>query len=164
MTDMSDAEDLSTQLWQERGILEMLLFKLEEAHVLLATGRHHWLQHATSEVSQVLAALSAAEDRRARIGSDVALSCGLSPDATLANLAAELPEPWGEIMSRHREALLSNLKRVQAVASTNREILRRSLSATTDALAVLGGGEPGYQADGSTVISGHTARLVDASI
>ncbi|HUX71839.1 MAG TPA: flagellar protein FlgN, partial [Cellulomonadaceae bacterium] len=38
---------LSDVLWQERHLLELLLFKLEEEQMILTSGRTRWLGHAT---------------------------------------------------------------------------------------------------------------------
>ena len=44
--------DLASVLWRSRELLEMLLFKLEEEQLLLASNRSRWLSHATREVDQ----------------------------------------------------------------------------------------------------------------
>jgi len=49
--------EVSSILWRERQLLELLLFKLEEEQLLLAAGRTRWLPHATREVDRVLAQL-----------------------------------------------------------------------------------------------------------
>ena len=46
--------EVSSILWRERELLELLLFKLEEEQLLLAAGRSRWLGHATREVEMVL--------------------------------------------------------------------------------------------------------------
>jgi len=45
------ASELSAQLWKERELLELLLFKLEEEQLLLIAGKSRWISHATREVS-----------------------------------------------------------------------------------------------------------------
>ena len=37
--------DVSNILWRERQLLELLLFKLEEEQLVLASGRARWLSH-----------------------------------------------------------------------------------------------------------------------
>ena len=39
--------EISNILWRERRLLELLAFKLEEEHLVLASGRTRWLSHAT---------------------------------------------------------------------------------------------------------------------
>ncbi len=48
------ANELSMQLWRERELLEMLLFKLDEQQLLRAAGRSQWIHFATREIEQVL--------------------------------------------------------------------------------------------------------------
>ncbi len=40
------ASELSAQLWKERELLELLLFKLEEEQLLLIAGKSRWISHA----------------------------------------------------------------------------------------------------------------------
>ena len=51
------AHDLSMQLMRERDLLEVLLFKLDEQQMLLATGRNRWIHHAANEIERVIAAM-----------------------------------------------------------------------------------------------------------
>ncbi|RZI81075.1 MAG: flagellar protein FlgN, partial [Microbacterium sp.] len=48
------ANELSMQLWRERELLEMLIFKLEEQRLLLESGGMRWIHFATREIEQVL--------------------------------------------------------------------------------------------------------------
>src|SRR5215212_6463380 len=57
--------DVSTVLWRERELLELLLFKLEEEQLVLTSGRSRWLGHATREVEMVVAQIREAELARA---------------------------------------------------------------------------------------------------
>ncbi|MHB1486054.1 MAG: flagellar protein FlgN [Acidimicrobiales bacterium] len=158
-------DDVSVRLWHERRVLEMLVFKLEEEHLVLASGRHNWLAHATAEVEQVLEALKTADDSRAEAVLELAGELGLGPQPTLDDLAGAAPAPWGDILSQHRRALLATLEHIQEVSAHNREILARGIAATADALALMGE-QPGsaYGADGapSSQIAG--ARLVNATL
>ncbi len=73
--------DLSTLLWRERELLEMLVFKLEEEQLLLTAGRSKWLHHATREVEQVLGHLRTAGIERTVEASLVAVGWNLPEDA-----------------------------------------------------------------------------------
>src|SRR5438270_5256883 len=57
--------EVSNILWQERQLMELLLFKLEEEQLVLASGRSRWLNHATREVEMVLEEIKRAEVARA---------------------------------------------------------------------------------------------------
>jgi hypothetical protein len=57
-------DELSTRLWRERCVLELLRFKLAEEHLILASGHHSWLDRATAEVEQVVEMLELADTER----------------------------------------------------------------------------------------------------
>ena len=73
--------DLASVLWRSRELLEMLLFKLEEEQLLLASNRSRWLSHATREVEVVLDQIRQTEVIRAAYSQDVAVELGLNPEA-----------------------------------------------------------------------------------
>src|ERR1700677_2641129 len=97
-------DDLSNVLWQERRILEMLVFKLEEKQLILISGRHHWLTHATAEVEQVLDSLRSSEDLRSTVVDTLVAELGLADHPTLTQLADSAPDPWRDILRLHRSA------------------------------------------------------------
>jgi hypothetical protein len=68
--------DLSSILWREREMLELLLFKLEEEQLVLAANRGRWLAHATREVELVLDQIRRTEVVRAAEVEAVAPSSG----------------------------------------------------------------------------------------
>ncbi len=72
-------EDLSTLLWKERELLELLLFKIEEEQLVLASGRTRWLAHATREVEVVLAEIREQELHRAVTVDALAAAIGCGP-------------------------------------------------------------------------------------
>src|SRR5215213_2294146 len=98
--------DLSSVLWRSRELLELLLFKLEEEQLLLASGRTRWLAHATREVENVLEELKHAELARAVEVARVAQEIGIPSESSLRELAEAAPAPWDEILNDHREAFL----------------------------------------------------------
>ena len=57
--------EVSGILWKERELLELLLFKLEEEQLVLASGRTRWLAHATREVEFVMEQIRTTELLRA---------------------------------------------------------------------------------------------------
>ncbi|HEX8508791.1 MAG TPA: flagellar export chaperone FlgN, partial [Propionibacteriaceae bacterium] len=79
--------DLSSVLWRSRELLELLLFKLEEEQLLLASGRSRWLPHATREVEVVLDQIRQTEVARAAYSQATALDLGLEPNASLGEVA-----------------------------------------------------------------------------
>src|SRR6185312_11388804 len=71
--------EVSTILWRQRELLEMLLFKLEEEQLVLATGRTRWLARSAREVEVVLAEIRRTELLRAVEVESLATELGLQP-------------------------------------------------------------------------------------
>ena len=69
--------ELSTALWRERELLEMLLFKLEEEELVLTSGRTRWLGRASREVESVLDQIRGVELGRAIEADDAAREVGI---------------------------------------------------------------------------------------
>ncbi|HEX8497675.1 MAG TPA: flagellar export chaperone FlgN [Actinomycetales bacterium] len=122
---MSVAE-VSTDLWTERELLELLLFKLEEEQLVLASGRVRWLSHATREVEMVLDQIRRAELSRAVAVDQLAAELGLPPGPSLTALAAATTAPWDEMLRDHRQAFLSLTEEISDVSRSNRELLGAS--------------------------------------
>ncbi len=122
------ATELSAQLWKERALVELLLFKLEELELLLADDRSRWIPHATKELEQVLERMSTAGLGRAIDVSEVADEWGCSPDATLRELiAAAPPGAWADIFESHLQALTAVAAEISTAADTSQRLLRAAL-------------------------------------
>ena len=157
-------DELSTRLWRERCVLELLRFKLAEEHLILASGHHAWLDRATAEVEQVVEMLELADAEREEAVDAVADLLGLSGTPTLAELVEAAPEPWSEILAGHRQAMLTHFEQIEKVSSANREILARRMAATADALAYLGAQPPvAYGSTGAPAQRRLDSRLVNAT-
>jgi hypothetical protein len=128
-------QEVSTTLWQERNLLELLLFKLEEEQLLLAAGRTRWLARATREVEVVLERIREAEIMRAIEVDMVAPSLLLQPGPSLQQLAESAPSPWDTMFQDHRQAFLELTEEITSLAAANRELVARGQRATQDFLA-----------------------------
>lgn len=125
------ATELSAQLWKERALVELLVFKLDELELLLAAGRSRWVPQATKEIEQVLDRMRAAGLGRAVDVSDVADEWGCSPDAALRELvAAAPPGVWADILDAHLQALIALTDEVRSAGATCQRLLRAALQAT----------------------------------
>jgi len=152
------ANDLSTLLWRERELLELLVFKLEEEQLLLTAGRSKWLHHATREVEAVLARLRTAGIARTVEASAVAIGWGLPDDATLRQLVEAAPDDvWQDILRAHLTALTALTAQIAEVRDTNLTYLRAGTRATQETLATVGAAGParGYDGRGTSVAAGH---------
>ncbi len=126
--------EISTALWRERNLLEMLLFKLDEEQLLLAAGRSRWLAPATREVEAVLDEIRMTELLRASLVEAEAPSMGLGPNPSLRSLAREAPTPWNDLLEEHRLAFLELTDEISSVAQANKQLLTRGACATRDLL------------------------------
>ena len=156
--------DLSTLLWRERELLELLVFKLEEEQLLLTAGRSKWLHHATREVEPVLGHLRTPGLERTVEASAVAIEWGLPEDATLRQLAEGAPdEAWRDVLHSHLTALTALTAQITDLRDTNLTYLRAATRATQETLANDGTvAEPtGYGARGPRVPAAAGARLFD---
>lgn len=155
---------LSEALWRERRLLEMLLFKLEEEQLVLTAGRSRWLPQATREVEAVLDEIRSAEIARAVEVEDVAASLGVSPAASLGELAEAAPAPWDELLRSHRDAFASLTSEIGRLADDNRELLAMSHRATQETLATLEKSVATYDGSGQPRPETPAALLLDRSI
>ena len=158
-------QELSTLLWRERELLEMLLFKLEEEQLVLTSGRTRWLGHATREVEAVLEEIRGVEIGRAMEADEAARTLGLDPGAGLAEIAAHAPAPWDDLLRAHRDAFASLTAEISALADGNRELLAVSHRAAQETLLSLQDTVQTYDGHGQhTTVEAAHARLVDRSI
>ena len=157
-------EELSGVLWRERELLELLLFKLEEEQMVLATGRTRWLAHATREVEFVLRQIREAELLRAVELERLEPVVG-DREASLADLADAAPAPWGELFASHRRAFLTFTSEITALAEANRDLLGNGVRAVAEALADVGGSARTYDPAGRAPATTSTGgRLVDRAV
>lgn len=157
--------ELSSVLWRIRELLELLLFKLEEEQLLLASGRSRWLAHATREVEVVLEQVRQAEVLRAAYAQAAATELGLGPDASLAQIADAAPMPWFEMLHQHRKAFLTLAAEISSLAEANRDLLTSGQRAARETMMVVAGSVDTYGPQGQTVTGGtRRARLVDEAM
>lgn len=146
------AQDLSALLWQERELLELLVFKLEEEQLLLTSGKTRWLHHATQEVEQVLGKLRDTGLARAVHASGVAAAWGVNDGANLRELAAAAPEgPWGELLTAHLQAMTILVAHIGSLRDDNKQFLRAATRSTQETLAGIGSSAGTYAADGAAL-------------
>jgi hypothetical protein len=144
---------LSQVLWRERELLESLQYALEVEQLILASGRTGWLLRAATDVEGVLADLRRTEVMRAVAADQAAASMGLAPNPSLKELATRVGEPWGEILSDHREAFLAMTRSITELADSNRDLITSGYRSARETLLAMGDATDGYTADGSAVVS-----------
>lgn len=146
------ANELSALLWQERELLDLLIFKLTEEQLLLTAGHTRWLQHATSEVEQVVRRLRASDLSRAVDVAALAEQWDLdTAEPSLRHLAdAAPPGPWGDILRAHLEAMTAQTAQIKELRDMNESFLRSAARSTQESAANLIPQPGTYNADGST--------------
>jgi FlgN protein len=152
--------DVANILWREREALDLLLFKLEEEQLVLATGRTRWLAHATREVEFVLDRIRQTELLRAVEVDAAAAELGLPPSPSLQALADAAPPPWGDVLRDHRRAFLALTAEITALAETNRELLTAGRRSAREVRPAVDGSDATYGRSGATAVLVPTARLV----
>lgn len=159
------ANELSAELWRQRELLELLLFKYEEERLLLAAGKSRWIPHATREVEMVINRLKTASLSMSVAMVDVATEWGLAENARLRDVVAVAPEGvWKEIFSSHSKALIELVADIRAIRAGNDQLLRAALRSTQETLNLIADEPATYAADGTADPTVPTARLVDANL
>jgi hypothetical protein len=156
--------DLSSILWRERELLELLLFKLEEEQLLLTAGQSRWLAHATREVEMVLDQIRRTEVLRAAEVEVVGTEAGLGTNASLTALADAAPAPWDDLFRQHRRAFMTLTAEVSVLAEANRDLLTTSQRAVRETLLAVGGSVETYSRHGESVTTGGRNRLIDEAM
>ncbi len=131
------SDELSTCLWTQRQALETLAYRLEVEMLMAAAGRSQGLARSTAATELALADLLVADARRAMAADELATALGLSPGATLEQLADALPD-GSDVLRSHARHLHHLVGEVETLTEQTRRLLARNLAATTDALALLG--------------------------
>ena len=159
---------LSQVLWHERELLEVLVFKLEEEQLVLASGKTRWLARATREVEVIVEEMRLCEVRRAIAVDEVAGLLGLPIEPTLAQLAAASPAPWDELLKDHRTAFMSLTSEIRELAEGNRTLLAAGYRSSREALVALSGRltreESGYSRTGRKAFNDGGSQLVDQAL
>ena len=146
-----DHQHLSTLLWREQELLDLLLFKAEEKQYLILTGKSRWLARIAHEIEVVLDQLRLLEVERAAATEQIAGRLGLDANPSLRQLADSAPAPWNDLYAKHHEALLILVGELRGLSDANRELIESGLAVINDALA-------STRPDTSTGTYTHTGR------
>ncbi|MGY1843046.1 flagellar protein FlgN [Modestobacter sp. SYSU DS0875] len=129
-----DHQHLSTLLWREHELLDLLLFKAEEKQYLILTGKSRWLPRIAHEIEVVLEQLRTLEVERAAATEQIAGRLGLDANPSLRQLADSAPAPWNDLYAKHHEALLTLVTELRSLSDANKELIESGLSVIGDAL------------------------------
>jgi hypothetical protein len=129
-----DYQHLSTLLWREQELLDVLLFKAEEKQYLILTGKTRWLPRIAHEIEVVLDQLRTLEVERAAATEVLAANLGVGANPSLRQLAEAAPAPWADLLTKHHETLLVLVTELRSLSDANRELIEGGLAAISDAL------------------------------
>jgi flagellar biosynthesis/type III secretory pathway chaperone len=129
-----DHQHLSTLLWREQELLDLLLFKAEEKQYLIVTGKSRWLARIAHEIEVVLEQLRTLEVERAAATEQIAGRLGLEVNPSLRQLADAAPAPWDDLYAKHHEALLVLVTELRGLSDANKELIESGLAVINDAL------------------------------
>jgi FlgN protein len=130
----TDYQHLSTLLWREQELLDLLLFKAEEKQYLILTGKTRWLPRIAHEIEVVLDQLRTLEVERAATTEQIAVRLGVGTDPSLRRLAEAAPAPWNDLYGKHHEALLVLVTELRSLSDSNRELIEGGLAAIGEVL------------------------------
>ena len=148
-----DYQHLSTLLWREQELLDLLLFKAEEKQYLIVTGKSRWLSRIAHEIEVVLDQLRTLEVERAAATEVLAERLGVGVNPSLRKLAEAAPAPWNDLYAKHHETLLVLVTEL------------RGLSAIGDALLSVKSPSAGtYGSTGRSDERGHRAVTLDGAL
>ena len=96
------ANELSNELWRQRELLELLLYKFEVEQLLLASGKARWVPHATREAEVVIERLRTATLSMSVSASALAIEWNLPADTRrpLSTRPIATSMPCGRCQSR----------------------------------------------------------------
>jgi hypothetical protein len=161
-----DHQHLSTLLWREQELLDLLLFKAEEKQYLIVTGKSRWLARIAHEIEVVLDQLRTLELERAAATEQIAGRLGLDANPSLRQLADSAPAPWSELYAKHHEALLTLVGELRGLSDSNRDLIESGLSAINDALASArpGGTAGTYTQSGRAAANSYRSVTLDGAL
>jgi hypothetical protein len=147
-------EDLSSILWRERDLLQLLLYKLDIEQLVLTNDRSGWLPLAAREVESVLDDIRRVELLRAVSVDTLAAELGLEPNPSLRGIAAASREPWRGIWLDHRGAFSAVATQISEMSQGNRVLLSAGYQAAQATLLAMTERSELYGADDAPCADG----------
>jgi FlgN protein len=160
-----DYQHLSTLLWREQELLDLLLFKAEEKQYLIVTGKTRWLARIAHEIEVVLEQLRTLEVERSAATEVIAAGLGLDGNPSLRQVADATPAPWNDLFAKHHEALLVLVTDLRSLSDANQRLVEGGLAAIGDALLQTRTAPTGtYGATGRHADGTHRAVTLDGAL
>lgn len=130
--------ELAHTLAAERELLELLLFKLVEARLVLSADEPRFVPQAMREVENVVERLRFSELHRGATVARLATMLGESPDTvTLRFLAGRAPEPYRTMFEQHHDHFQRLTAEIEQVTLDNRRLASLAVQNLTDTLGAM---------------------------
>jgi len=143
--------ELSRTLWKQRGLIELLQYRLEVQQLILAAEREERLQVALEEVESAMEDIRRSERSRDAVVRQCAQLMTLPDDASLGDLRARTTEPWASMLADHQDALLGLVADTERLAARNRELAQRGANDSRALIdAITGSAAPNGYGPGTT--------------
>jgi len=154
-----DYNQLNSLLWRYRPYLDRFEFLLEVQLMVTASGRQDW-PHQMAELFD--------ETARALNELDLEREVVVGARATIGELAATAPDPWGAILTEQQALLEATTSRITALRQRNTQAIEEGaagLHQLIDGLAQLNGqaiddSGPSYGQDGRRVQQGSASAVL----
>lgn len=115
--------EVSSILWKERRLLELLAFKLQEEQLVVTAGLARWLPLAIREVELVLDELRQIEGPRVGALEALATELGLPSGRSLGEMAAAAPAPWAGLLEQHHQAFAVASQEIETLEQAHHDLL-----------------------------------------
>ena len=140
MDEHHDLEELADRLWDEREVVEYLLYKLTVTRLLLAADEHRFVRHALQDVERTIELLRQGEQRRDATVRRLAARWDVDPAVlTLPELARRAPEPFGHVFADQHRAFRDLAEEIDVLTHSNRALVREQVDLVTTSLHLLTG-------------------------
>ena len=158
-----DLQRLAETLWEERQVVEQLLYRLTCAKLLLSADEQRFVARAIDEVEDEVRRLREVELLRAGVVQGVAeLAGGADRDVSLETLARDTPGPWPRVFGDLRSDFLRLAEEIEATTAANRALATQALTRVRSSIDALSGADSTsatYTAEGRTTASDERVPL-----
>lgn len=135
-----DLQRLAEALWQERLVVEQLLYRLTCAKLLLASGEHRFVTQAMDEVGSEVERLHEVELQRARLVQEVGEVAGAADrDLSLDDLVRGTSGPWPRVFGNLRRAFRELAEEIETTTAVNQDLAEQGLLRVRDSLTAMAG-------------------------
>jgi hypothetical protein len=140
---------LNEVLWGERRLLEVLLYRLVSAKLVLAADEKRFVPLALAEVERTLEKIRVAELQRSLVIGRLSLAWDVPRDQlTLVYLADWAPEPARTLFEDHRNACLELTAEIEAVSRDNQRLAASGLAEVRELVELVVGPQALAAVDG----------------